>query len=99
MPRTTSIICVILFLALTGCVSQKKFKTMKAEADDRYAKLDAKNKATEESLASCNRNSDALTADKKSLEAQLHESQKHAELYKENNTTMLKQLQSLSVVT
>ena len=32
-------------------------------------------------------------------EAQLQESQKHAELYKENNTTMLNQLQSLSVVT
>jgi chemotaxis protein MotB len=99
MPRTLPIVCVILFCVLTGCVSQKKFKSMKAEADDRYAQLDKKNKGTEESLTACNRDLDVLTAEKRSLEAQLNESKTHVDLLKENNTTMLRQMQDLSVVT
>ncbi len=99
MPRTLPFVYVILFYVLTGCVSQKKFKQMKAEADDRYTQLDKKNKAAEESLAACNRNFDDLMAEKKLLETQLIASKNNVGVLKENNTTMLKQLEDLSVVT
>jgi chemotaxis protein MotB len=99
MPRTLPIVYVVLFCTLAGCVSQKKFNTMKAEADDRYTQLDKKNKDTQESLAACKRDLDAVTAEKGVLAAQLNESQNHIGLLKENNTTMLQQMQDLSVVT
>ena len=83
---------------LFGCVSQKKFKQMKAEADERYDALNKTNQKTLSSLNDCSRDLGALTAENKSLNAELTESKKRTTLLKDNNTTMLRQLEDLSVV-
>jgi len=84
---------------LAGCVSQKKFNKMKAEADERYVGLNNTCNTTQASLKKCNDNFDALAREKSSLESEMDELKKRTNFLKENNTTMLKQLEGLSVVT
>ncbi len=90
---------ILLPGVLAGCVSQKKFNKMKAEADERYARLNTTCTTTQASLNKCSDNFDALTREKRSLESEIDEMKKRTDFLKQNNTTMLKQLEDFSVVT
>ena len=86
---------------LFSCVSSKKFK--KAEAD--YVVLQTKYTQIQGDLNNCNdakaelaRQKAALESDKDNLNSRIADLNKQIDFLKENNTTVLKQLQNLSVV-
>ena len=93
-----------LFLAvfLFSCVSSKKYK--QAQAD--YASLQVKHSQLEGDLSNCNNDKAKLAKDKSDLEAEkaslngrIADMNKQMDFLKDNNTTVLKQLQDLSVIT
>ena len=92
------VIALFSALLLLSCVSSKKFKKMQADADARYDALNKTNQKTQSTLDDCNRNAGALTTENNSLKADLEESKKRTTLLKDNNTTMLRQLEDLSVI-
>ena len=86
---------------LFSCVSSKKFK--KSQSD--YAELQTKHTALQGDLTKCNDDKAELTRQKTSLEndkanlnARIADLDKQLDFLKTNNTTVLKQLQDLSVV-
>ena len=86
---------------LFSCVSSKKFK--KSQAD--YAELQTKHTQLQGDLTTCNdakaelaRQKTSLENDKANLNARIADLDKQLEFLKTNNTTVLKQLQDLSVV-
>ena len=90
--------CSLLFFS---CVSSKKFK--KSQAD--YAELQTKYTTLQGDLNSCNdakaelaRQKSALENDKASLNNRIADLNRQIDFLKENNTTVLKQLQDLSVI-
>jgi chemotaxis protein MotB len=92
------VIVISLALLLSSCVSSKKFNKLKADDEARYAALDKNYKDAQGSLKECTDNVGNLTNQKNSLQTELDQlKQKNASL-KENNTTMLNQLQSMSVI-
>ena len=97
------LITASLFLAvfLFSCVSSKKYK--QAQAD--YATLQVKHSQLEGDLSNCNNDKAKLAKDKSDLEAEkanlngrIADMNKQMDFLKENNTTVLKQLQDLSVI-
>ena len=99
-PR--SIIASIVFsLFLFSCVSSKKYK--QAQAD--YASLQVKHSQLQGDLSNCNSDKDRLAKEKSDLEnektnlnGRITDMNRQLEFLKENNTTVLKQLQDLSVI-
>ena len=98
------LITASLFLAvfLFSCVSSKKYK--QAQAD--YASLQVKHSQLEGDLSNCNNDKAKLAKDKSDLEAEkaslngrIADMNKQMDFLKDNNTTVLKQLQDLSVIT
>lgn len=86
---------------LISCVSSKKFK--KSQSD--YAELQTKYTQLQGDLTTCNdakaeltRQKSSLETDKANLNARIADLDKQIEFLKTNNTTVLKQLQDLSVV-
>ena len=86
---------------LFSCVSSKKFK--KSQAD--YAELQTKHTALQDDLTKCNddkaelaRQKTSLENDKANLNARIADLDKQLDFLKTNNTTVLRQLQDLSVV-
>jgi len=86
---------------LFSCVSSKKFK--KSQSD--YAELQTKHTALQGDLTKCNddkaelaRQKTSLESDKANLNARIADLDKQLEFLKTNNTTVLRQLQDLSVV-
>lgn len=86
---------------LFSCVSSKKYK--QAQAD--YANLQVKHSQLEGDLSNCNNDKAKLSKDKSDLEAEkaslngrIADLNKQMEFLKDNNTTVLKQLQDLSVI-
>ena len=86
---------------LFSCVSSKKFK--KSQSD--YAELQTKHTALQGDLTKCNddkaelaRKKTSLENDKANLNARIADLDKQLEFLKTNNTTVLRQLQDLSVV-
>jgi chemotaxis protein MotB len=100
--KTRLIFMVIaLPLLLISCVSSKKFK--KSQAD--YAALQTKYTALEGDLKTCNdakaelsRQKSGLETEKAGLNKQISDLNKQIDFLKETNTSVLKQLQDLSVV-
>lgn len=85
-----------------SCVSSKKFK--KSQAD--YAELQIKLSQVQGDLGNCNdakaelaKQKSALENDKNSLNNQIADLNRQLDYLKANNTTVLKQLQDLSVIT
>ena len=85
-------------ILLFSCVSSKKFKATKAD----YDQLQIRYKTD---LGNCNDAKDELARKKASLESdnanlnkRITDQDKQIDFLKENNTTVLKQMQSLSVV-
>jgi len=88
-------------LFLFSCVSSKKFK--KSQSD--YAELQTKHTALQGDLTKCNddkaelaRQKTSLENDKANLNARIADLDKQLDFLKTNNTTVLRQLQDLSVV-
>jgi chemotaxis protein MotB len=98
--RLTAII-LLSSIFFFSCVSSKKFK--KSQAD--YAELQTKHGQLQTSLNTCNdekaelaRQKTSLESDKASLNDRITDLNKQIDFLKTNNTTVLKQLQDLSVV-
>ena len=86
---------------LFSCVSSKKYKQSQAD----YANLQVKHSQLEGDLTNCNNDKTKLAKDKSDLEAEkanlngrIADLNKQMEFLKDNNTTVLKQLQDLSVI-
>jgi chemotaxis protein MotB len=98
--RSITPVLVLSFL-LFSCVSSKKFKQSQAELAD----LQTKYGQVETSLNNCNtekadlaRQKTSLENDKSNLDNRIADLNKQIDYLKSNNTTVLKQLQDLSVV-
>ncbi|TAL46288.1 MAG: hypothetical protein EPN92_06420 [Chitinophagaceae bacterium] len=100
--RTKSLLMLIAVTPLVfSCVSSKKFK--KSQAD--YTVLQTKYVQLQGDLTNCNNAKDELARQKASLEndkaalnTRISDLNKQIDFLKENNTTVLKQLQDLSVL-
>ncbi len=79
---------------LFSCVSSKKFKAAQAQLDS----LNQAQTKLQGDLKLCEDNKSELERQKTSYEAQLADLNKQLALAKENNTTALKQLEDLSVI-
>lgn len=86
---------------LFSCVSSKKYKQSQAD----YASLQVKHSQLEGDLSNCNNDKTKLAKDKSDLEAEkanlngrIADLNKQMEFLKDNNTTILRQLQDLSVI-
>jgi len=97
-----SIIASLFFSTfLFSCVSSKKYK--RAQTD--YANLQLKHSQLEGDLSNCNnekanlaKQKSELENDKANLNARIADINRQMDFLKENNTTVLKQLQDLSVI-
>ncbi len=96
------LIAIISLLTLGSCVSSKKFKA--AQAD--YAQLETRYKTLEGDLSDCStekatlsRQKEALEREQAQLNARIKELNAQVDFLKANNTTALKQLEDLSVIT
>lgn len=94
----TTALCVSFF----SCVSSKKFKT----AQEEYATLQTKYTQLQGDLGNCNddkanlnRQKSGLENDNATLNGKIADLNKQIDFLKENNTSALKQLQDLSVIT
>ncbi len=99
-PKIITLV-VCLSALLFSCVSSKKFK--KSQAD--YAELQNKFTLVQGDLSNCNdakaelaRQKSSLENDKHNLNNQIAGLNKQIDFLKENNTTVLRQLQDLSVI-
>ena len=99
-PRS---IIASLFLSIFffSCVSSKKYK----QAQTDYANLQVKQSQLEGDLSNCNtekanlaRQKSELENDKVNLNSRIADMNRQMDFLKENNTTVLKQLQDLSVI-
>ncbi|MET0636311.1 MAG: OmpA family protein [Chitinophagaceae bacterium] len=80
---------------LVSCVSTKKYKKSQAET----AALQAQYTTSQSSLTDCNTDKAELTRQKSALENDIVNLNKQMDLLKQNNTSALKQLEDLSVIT
>jgi chemotaxis protein MotB len=71
---------------------------MQADEEAIYAKLNTDYQGLQSQLKGCNDNVAALTQQKADLQRDLDDARKKTDLLKENNTTMVKQLEDLSVL-
>jgi len=88
-------------LFLFSCVSSKKYKQSQAD----YANLQLKHTQLEGDLSNCNNDKNKLAKEKSDLEnektalnGRISDLNRQMDFLKENNTTVLKQLQDLSVI-
>lgn len=101
MKPGSFIIILSFAVLLFSCVSNKKFKASQAD----YASLQSKYTQLQGDLNNCNdakaelaRQKTALESDKANLTTRISDLNKQIDFLKENNTTVLKQLQDLSVL-
>ncbi|HJS55466.1 MAG TPA: OmpA family protein [Chitinophagaceae bacterium] len=101
MKRKLVAATTLLSFLLFSCVSSKKFK--KSQAD--YAELQTKHTSLQGDLTKCNddkaelgRQKTALENDKATLNNQIADLNKQIDYLKQTNTTVLKQMEDLSVV-
>ena len=92
---------IFITVFLFSCVSSKKYKQSQAD----YANLQVKHSQLEGDLSNCNNDKAKLAKDKSDLEAEkanlngrIADMNKQMDFLKDNNTTVLKQLQNLSVI-
>ncbi|MDR3714224.1 MAG: OmpA family protein [Puia sp.] len=82
-------------IILFSCVSNKKFSTMQQQAQARYDSLYAR---SQNDLKGCKDENADLTRQKLILQGQVDNLGRELPIVKENNTQLLKQLESLSVI-
>jgi len=85
-------------LLLFSCVSSKKFKKSQAEYEVKVTQLQTDNSNCNDAKAELQRQKAGLESDKDNLTKNIADLNKQIDFLKENNTTVLKQLQNLSVV-
>lgn len=88
-------------ILLISCVSTKKFKAAKAEyalLQTRYVQIQSDINNCNEAKAELMRQKSSLEGDNAGLNTKIADLNKQIDFLKENNTTVLNQLQSLSVV-
>lgn len=92
---------LLISVFLFSCVSSKKYKQSQAD----YSNLQVKHSQLEGDLSNCNNDKTKLAKEKSDLEAEkailngrIADLNKQTDFLKENNTTVLKQLQDLSVI-
>jgi chemotaxis protein MotB len=86
------------FLLLTACVSNKKFKTMQQQEEAKYNTLNTSYTGLQGDLKNCNDAKSELSTQYSALQGQYAELKRQADLLKQNNTTAIKQLQDMSVI-
>jgi chemotaxis protein MotB len=93
--KPNSILIVMAFTPLFfSCVGSKKFNKLQVE----YTTLQAEHTTLQRDLSVCNDAKALLENDKVNLNARIIDLNKQIDFLKENNTTVLKQLQDLSVM-
>src|SRR6476619_1178577 len=99
MAKLYLLFSISIFIMATGCVSSKKFNMMKKDAQLRFDSVSGSNRELQAQLTTSNNNYEAAVNEKKLVQEQLENQTKQAAVFKQNNTTMLKQMENLSVVT
>jgi len=102
MKRTFMLMPLVMATLLFSCVSSKKFKTVQADYDNlklQYSQLQGDLNNCNDAKADLNRQKSGLENEKANLQNQIADLNKQIDFLKENNTTVLRQLQDLSVVT
>lgn len=101
MKLSITIGSLFFTLLLFSCVSSKKYKQSQAD----YANLQLKQTQLEGDLSNCNNDKNKLAKEKSDLEnektvlnGRISDLNRQMDFLKENNTTVLKQLQDLSVI-
>ena len=101
MNKRTILLAFVAVIFISSCVSSKKYKAATAN----YTQLEVKYSDLQNDLNTCNNEKAELSRQKTALEAtnaslnnRIDEMNKQNEFLKENNTTVLKQLQDLSVI-
>jgi chemotaxis protein MotB len=94
---------LLLFIAapvlLFSCVSSRKFKATKAEYDQLQVRYKTDLGSCNDAKTELDRQKSSLESDNANLNKRLADKDKQIDFLKENSTTALNQLQSLSVVT
>lgn len=88
----------LLAVLATGCVSKKKFLAAEAAAQDKYNQLNTTYTQLQGSLKDCTDEKSELNRKNSVLQSEIAGLNKQIDFLKENNTTALKQLQDLSVI-
>jgi chemotaxis protein MotB len=102
MKRLFMLAPLIMATLLFSCVSSKKFKAVQADYDNlkmQHSQLQADLNNCNDAKADLNRQKSGLENEKSNLQNQIADLNKQIDFLKENNTTVLRQLQDLSVVT
>jgi len=102
MKRKYLVLLLLPVIFLFSCVSSKKFR----ECQEQNSQLQSQYSKLQGDLASCNQNKDqlgqqksGLENDKSDLQNKINDLNRQIDYLKQNNTTVLKQLQDLSVIT
>lgn len=97
--RTTQLMIVALSaLMAASCVSSKKFKAEQASAQAKYNELNTAYGKLQGDIKACNDEKSELNRKNSVLSAEIEGLNKQLAFLKENNTTALRQLQDLSVI-
>lgn len=102
MKRLFMLMPLIMATMLFSCVSSKKFKTVQADYDNlklQHSQLQGELNNCNDAKADLNRQKSGLENEKSNLQNQIADLNKQIDFLKENNTTVLRQLQDLSVIT
>lgn len=98
MSRMKMLVFLLTTTLAVACVSNKKYNALKTDSETRYNTLNGELQKTQGSLKDCNDANTALKGEKSSLQSEVESLNKQLGQLKENNTTMLKQLEDLSVL-
>jgi chemotaxis protein MotB len=94
MKSSSFIIVLTSAFLLFSCVSNKKFTSLQTK----YTQLQGDLSSCNDAKAELARQKASVESDKAGLETRVSDLNKQIEFLKENNTTVLKQLQDLSVL-
>jgi len=98
MKRTYLLLLALPAVLATSCVSTKKFKAAEAAAQTRYNELNTAYGKLQQQLNLCDADRNEMNRKNTGLSTEVDGLRKQVEFLKENNTTALKQLQDLSVI-
>lgn len=98
MKRTYLLLLALPAVLAVSCVSTKKFKAAEAAAQTRYNELNTAYGKLQQQLNLCDADRNEMNRKNTGLSTELEGLRKQVDFLKENNTTALKQLQDLSVI-
>lgn len=98
MKRTYLLLLALPAVLATSCVSTKKFKAAEAAAQTRYNELNTAYGKLQQQLNLCDADRNEMNRKNTGLSTEVEGLRKQVDFLKENNTTALKQLQDLSVI-